>query len=71
MTPPEVEVFLAEISASLTCSFPSYTFEFLLRTPKALKVKVHLKKGLFIAVPFICTVSFLGFSIFLPFALCL
>ena len=50
MTPPEIETFLAEIAASLTHSFPSYTLEFLLRTPKALKVNVHLNKGLFIAV---------------------
>jgi hypothetical protein len=42
MTPPEVEAFLAQITASLTRSFPSYTFEFLLRTPKALKVNVHI-----------------------------
>lgn len=52
MTPPEVEAFLAEISASLTRLFPSYTLEFLLRTPKALKANVHLREGLFIAVRF-------------------
>ncbi len=50
MTPPEVESFLAEISASLIRSFPSYTLEFLLRTPKALKVNIRLREGLFIAV---------------------
>jgi len=50
MTPPEVETFLAEISASLTRSFSSYTLEFLLRTPKSLKTNIHLREGLFIAV---------------------
>jgi hypothetical protein len=50
MTPLAVEVFLAEISASLSRSFPSYTIEFLLRTPKSLKVNVHLGEGIFIAV---------------------
>jgi len=50
MTPPEVEAFLAEVSTSLTNSFPSYTIEFHLRTPKSLKANVHLGEGLFIAV---------------------
>ena len=50
MTPPEVETFLSEISASLTRSFPSCTLEFLLRTPKALKVNIRLRERLFIAV---------------------
>lgn len=50
MTPPEVETFLAEISASLTRLYPSYTLEFLLRTPKSLKANVHLRERLFIAV---------------------
>jgi hypothetical protein len=50
MTPPDAGTFLAEITASLKRSFPSYSIEFLLRTPKALKINVQLKEGLFIAV---------------------
>lgn len=47
MTPPDAGAFLAEITASLKRSFPSYSIEFLLKTPKSLKVNIHLKEGLF------------------------
>lgn len=42
--------FLDKVEKSLEKNFPGYQIEFLIKTPKSLKARVHLKENYFIAI---------------------